>query len=293
MFQELADHIWFVGGKNNGRYPYANALFLDAEKKLLIDTGVGRSVNKKLIRQFGQPDIILYSHAHEDHIYDTDLFTATRYIHPNDRLMALSMEELFRQYGMNTPELHRILEGFLKSFHYHPLAEVSTFIDGEVFDLGAVQVRVLHCPGHSAGHCCFELPSDGLIFVADIDLTSFGPWYGALDSSIDEFKESIQKLLQKSPQTLISSHKGIIKDNIPELLERFLHKITERNERILSFLETPHNLEQIVPHALVHGKFYEPIEYYVAAERIMLEKHLTLLIAQKQLEFSDGQYQII
>ncbi|MHA1275665.1 MAG: MBL fold metallo-hydrolase [Candidatus Helarchaeota archaeon] len=293
MFQELTNHIWFIGGKNRGRYPYANALLINDEIKLLIDTGIGRSLNKKLIRQFGQPDIILYSHAHEDHLYDTDLFTAIRYIHDKDRLMALSQEELFRQYGMTTPKLHQILEGFLKSFHYHPLTEVKTFSDGQIFNLGTIQVTVLHCPGHSAGHCCFEISSEGLIFTADIDLTSFGPWYGALDSNIHEFIASIKKLLQKSPSILISSHKGIIENNFQDLLKRFLKKIDERNETILTFLETPHSLEEIVPQALVYGKFYEPIEYYIAAERIMLEKHLALLLTQNRLEFSNGKYRTI
>ncbi len=293
MFQEICDQIWFIEGKNHGRYPYSNSLFINDRKKMLIDTGIGRSIIKKLIRRFGQPDLILYSHGHEDHIYDTDLFTAARYIHGKDKSKALSKKELFRHYGMNTPELQKILDSFLKSFHYKPLAEVNTFLNDQIFDLGSIQVKILHTPGHSAGHCCFEIVDENLIFSSDIDLTSFGPWYGGIDSDILEFQNSIQLLIQKNPSILVSSHKGVIFDNIIDLLERFLNKIQDRNEKILIFLEQEKTLNEIIPHALVHGKFYEPLEYYLVAEKIMLQKHLALLIEQNKIECKDGKYKTL
>ena len=293
MFQEVLDKVWFIEGQNRGRYPYSNSLFINDRKKLLIDTGIGRSRIKKLLTQFGQPDIILYSHAHEDHIYDPTLFTGSRFIHEKDRLMALSKDELLRQYGMDSPELRTLLDAFLKPYHYQPLTDLNILVDAQVFDLGTIQVQILHSPGHSAGHCSFEISNEGFIFSSDIDLTSFGPWYGGLDSSILEFEQSMHTHMQKSPKILITSHKGIVLDDINEKLERFLQKIPERSERILRFLETEKTLEALVPHALVHGKLYDPIEYYLAAEKIMLQKHLALLLDQKKIEYHQGTYRAL
>lgn len=292
MFQEILDKVWFIPGNNEGRYPFSNSLFINDEKKLLIDTGVGRSVIKKLLQDFGQPDIIFYSHAHEDHIYEKSLFSTTaRFIHELDKPAAESKDELFRLYGLDTPELIEMLDTFLKTFHYKPLDNLQTFEDGQLFDLGTVQVKIIHTPGHSGGHCCFEIESDKFIYASDIDLTSYGPWYGALDSDIQSFERSIELLIQKAPQIIITSHKGLISDDIPGRLELYLSKIPERETNILNFLEKPKIFEEMVPQALVQGKFGEPLEYYLAAERIMLEKHLERLLDAQKIIYSDGHYQ--
>jgi glyoxylase-like metal-dependent hydrolase (beta-lactamase superfamily II) len=293
MFQEVLDKVWFIQGNNLGRYPYSNSLFINDKTKLLIDTGIGRSVIKKLLKQFGQPDIILYSHAHEDHIYNTSLFTAVRYIHERDKLVATSKDELYRVYGITTKALRTILDAFFKSLHYQALTAVNTFTHGQVFDLGTIQVKIIHAPGHSAGHSCFEVLNEDLIFSSDIDLTSFGPWYGALDASIQDFEQSIKALIKRSPKTLITSHKGIISNEITPKLQHFLNIISEREKKLLDFLQEGKSLEELVPHALIHGKFTEPIDYYMAAERIMLEKHLSILLATQKIEQKNGIFKRI
>ncbi|MHA1432095.1 MAG: MBL fold metallo-hydrolase [Candidatus Freyarchaeota archaeon] len=74
--------------------------------------------------------------------------------------------------------------------------------------LGDTKLQVLHTPGHSRGHCCFLLPEEKIVFLSDIDLTSFGPWYGALDSNVDDFIDSIEKLKRMSFEIAVTSHKG-------------------------------------------------------------------------------------
>jgi glyoxylase-like metal-dependent hydrolase (beta-lactamase superfamily II) len=135
---------------------------------------------------------------------------------------------------------------------------------------------VLYCPGHSAGHCCFEIPEEHLIFFSDIDLTSFGPWYGGLDSDIRAFEQSIKDLIAKSPKTVITSHKGIFTDEISEKLYKYLKTIKER-----------------VPHALIYGRIAEPKAFYLAAEQIMLQKHLAILLEENKIEYSHGKYKTL
>jgi glyoxylase-like metal-dependent hydrolase (beta-lactamase superfamily II) len=294
MFQEVHDKVWFIPGNNEGRYPFSNSIFINDRQKLLIDTGIGRSVINQLLKKFGQPDIICYSHAHEDHIYEKSLFsTTTRFIHELDKPAAESRDELYRLYGVDTPELSKMLDAFLKTFHYEPLDNLETFEHGQLFDLGTIQVKVIYAPGHSGGHCCFELPQEQLMYSSDIDLTSYGPWYGALDSDIQSFEQSIEALLQNAPKIIITSHKGLISDDIPERLELYLSKIPERETNILNFLEGPKTFNEMVPCALIQGKFGEPLEYYLAAERIMLQKHLERLLEAQKIIYSDGQYQTL
>lgn len=292
MFQKVANNVWFIEGLNSGRYPYSHSVFIDDTTKILIDTGIGRPIIKKLLKEFGQPDIILYSHGHEDHIFEKSLFsTTTRFIHELDKPMAESKAELYRLYNIKTSEYTAMFDAILKSFHYEPLDNLQVFKDGQIFNSGTVQVKVIHAPGHTSGHCCFEIPQEKIIFAGDIDLTAYGPSYGTLDADIQAFEQSLSKLLQKPPETIITSHKGLITDNIPNRLSRYLSIIQERDAKILNFLIQPNTLEAMVPFALVQGHFGDPAEYYMEAERIMLQKHLERLLTAHKITFSKGQYQ--
>jgi glyoxylase-like metal-dependent hydrolase (beta-lactamase superfamily II) len=50
--------------------------------------------------------------------------------------------------------------------------------DGEVLEAGGTRMRFVHLPGHTPGHSGIWFEEEDLLFVADIDLTSFGPFYG-------------------------------------------------------------------------------------------------------------------
>lgn len=296
MFQEIIDKVWFIPSKDYGKYPYSNSLFINDQKKLLIDTGFGKRGIKKLIKTFGEPDIILYSHAHKDHVPAENLFpTAKKYIHPNDKLMATSEEELYRIYGLSDKrEFLKLVATYYKSFHYRPLTSVETFNDKQIFNLGSIQVKVLYSPGHSAGHCCFEILDESLVFSSDIDLTSFGPWYGGLDCDINDFKNSIEAVIRKSPKTILTSHKGMFQnDAVRDKLSQYLYKFQEREEKILHSLEKEQTLEELTFHALIHGKFVEPKEFFITAERIMLEKHLVILLETNKLELYHGRFRTL
>ena len=51
-----------------------------------------------------------------------------------------------------------------------PIAEVSTFIEGEVLDVPG-QPEVIHTPGHRKGHCSFWLPESRILFAGDALIT--------------------------------------------------------------------------------------------------------------------------
>src|SRR5207244_11874187 len=90
---------------------------------------------------------------------------------------------------------HRVLPPFptrrssdLEDFHYMPKPDAVAFVDGETFDLGRVSVRVIHAPGHTRGHCCIAIEPDGVLYLGDIDLTSFGPYYGEIGRAQSELQ---------------------------------------------------------------------------------------------------------
>jgi glyoxylase-like metal-dependent hydrolase (beta-lactamase superfamily II) len=65
--------------------------------------------------------------------------------------------------------------------------------DGEAFAVGALEARVIHTPGHSAGSCCVFFPSEKVLFTGDtlfagsVGRTDLpGGDFDALDRSIRE-----------------------------------------------------------------------------------------------------------
>lgn len=164
-----------------------------------------------------------------------------------------------------------------------------------VFHLGSTHLQVLHTPGHSPGHCCFLIPEENLIFLSDIDLTSFGPWYGTLNSDLDSFIASIESLKGMWFETAVTSHKvEIFKGykNLHEKLTQYLNRIFQREEKLLNFLEIEHTLEEIVNQAIIYGKFHEPVATFKHMEKIMIQKHLDRLLVKGKVKKTGLRYKI-
>ena len=102
-------------------------------------------------------------------------------------------------------------EDLRTNFHIGDTPGATGFADGDVFDLGGVTVRVLHLPGHTRGHSAFVIEPDGVAFVGDVDLSSFGPYYGDHWSDLEDFVASIAKVRELDAAHYVTfHHKGIV-----------------------------------------------------------------------------------
>lgn len=277
---EIAENILFIEGENKGRYPCSNSILIDDEIKALIDTGMGTDLAMQIDKE-KKIDWIINSHGHEDHIACNHLFKNARIgSHKFDAPVIKSVRKLTELYP-SSPELTKESMGlFLEQFGLKDSSVSLEFEDEYVFDFGQLKLRVIHTPGHSRGHCCFSIPSEKMVFLSDIDLSSFGPWYGCLDCDIDQFTDSIKRVRGLKFKTAITSHKGIIrgKEIIEEELSRYLNRIFEREKKLLEFLNKERSMDEIVSKAIVYGRFPEPKAMFELFEKTMMEKHLERLI---------------
>lgn len=73
--------------------------------------------------------------------------------------------------------------------------------DGDSFDFAGRPVRVIGTPGHTAGHICYHLPEDKLLFAAD---TLFALGCGRLfERSAADMWHSLQKLAALPDETAV------------------------------------------------------------------------------------------
>jgi len=290
LLRQLTKYLTLAEGENKGKYPYANCLLIEGEQTAMIDSCPGRETIEAI--DPNKVDIIINTHFHIDHIGLNYLFEkATVYIH-HLAAQPLKSKKVFEEYtGFN---FFDHLEEFLAQVGYdralpvkQPIKELK---DSELIDLGGVTARTVHLPGHCPGHCGFLFEEEGILFSGDIDLTSFGPWYGNRTSSIDDFIASTKRIIELNPRILIPSHSAMLTEQIPQRLKEYLAVIEQRDFAILEALDQPKTLEELVEGRIIFKKRPEPQELYRIFERFMIAKHLERLRRQNAIGEEDGFY---
>jgi hypothetical protein len=62
------------------------------------------------------------------------------------------------------------------------------------------------------------------------------------------------------------------------MLEKYLNKIYERDQKILNLLSSGKSVEELIGQGIFYRKLIEPKEIYIHFERIMLNEHLNRLL---------------
>ena len=254
------ERLRVIEAPNSGKYPYSHSLLIG--KTCLIDTGAGEILKELKV------DWILNTHWHEDHIAMNWIGEKVM-AHYLDAEAIESYKEFEKRYGIG--EMAKLFVNF-------EFCKVNrTFDDGEQFEFEGIPIEVLHTPGHSAGHCCFVV-DEKVLFLGDIDLTSFGPWYGCLDCDLRDFVLSIKRLIKevdrRDVMLAVPSHGNPVygRENIVEKLKNYMEKIFERDRRINDALKAG---KDPVGKGIIYRRIPEPKEVFISFEKIMVEKHLT------------------
>jgi glyoxylase-like metal-dependent hydrolase (beta-lactamase superfamily II) len=216
-------------GERGGRYPDANSLLVEgANETLVIDPSLGMIRRGETLPRV---DRVFNSHCHEDHFAANYLFgDVPLHLHELDLPGIQSLDGLMAIYGLPEPIELAFRELVVDQFNFTPRADALALRHGDEFDLGGVRVRVLHTPGHTRGHCCFlidwpEGTTDRrLVFLGDIDLTSFGPYYGDAWSSLADFQRTLAYVREIEADWYVTSHHiGLLEGRDPylERLDRF------------------------------------------------------------------------
>lgn len=278
----IQNHIYFVEAPHKAGFPYCHCLLIDDDVKVLIDTSCGRRQAAELA--LSGIDVVLNSHFHEDHILHNNLFAdAQVWVHALDAPAVMDRKAFLDYYGFVDGEDRVIGQKFIDSIELQPSPVHHMLKDGEVLDFGQVQLRVIHTPGHTPGHCAFYQEKTGLLFAGDIDLSRFGPWYAHDCSSIEDFIASIRLCMGIQPQQVISSHKGVFDDDIQQRLQNYLDMIFIKEAYIFEALQEPHTEDELVKKQLYYGPQAAMNEFLYFFEKVAVRKHLERLLAQNRI----------
>jgi glyoxylase-like metal-dependent hydrolase (beta-lactamase superfamily II) len=277
-------------GQKSGKYPDGNQVVVCGSDTLVaFDTP---QISNHVGTALDDVELLILGHVHEDHMAGLHrLPKAQVQVHEADLDAARSWQGLSRHYGYPQPVLDELRRKIEIDFHYRPRPDAAGYADGQVWELGGVRVRAVHLPGHTAGHCVLLVEPQGIAFIGDFDLSSFGPYYGDATSNLGDFRRSLQRLAELPASVWITSHhKGVIDNRaqFAELLQAFAGRIDERESRLLQMLAAgPQSLAQLAEQRLLYPP--EASDLWVGcAEARAIGQHLDELVAAGRVA-TDGQ----
>ena len=283
-------------GARGGKYPHGNSLWVrGGRESVIIDPSLG------VVARGGTPppvDRVLFSHCHEDHIAGAHLYPDVPWhFHEADLPGIQSLDAFMGIYGFPPHIDAAFRPAVQQQFHFMARPDSLAYRDADIFDLGGVRVRVLHTPGHTRGHCCFLIDWDGsedrILYLGDIDLSSFGPYYGDAWSNLEDFERSLKRVREVEVRWYATFHHiGVLdtREQYLERLDRFAGVIPDREARLLSYLDETRSLDEIAEHRFIYRPG-DAVEFAEAVERRSMSMHLDRLVAAGHVtQGVDGRY---
>ena len=213
-------------------------LITGSEKALLIDTGLGIGNIKAVVDELYDGEVMVaHTHTHFDHIGGDWQFPA---INTPDNPIAIMRAE----NGLSHQEVkdnmaegsnsHPYPDGFdPASYRIRPANSYKTFRQGDIFDLGNIQLEVIETPGHSPDSVMFADHENKILFTGDTfypaTLYAHITHSDGSNSDFEPYRQTMHALAARfTGYTLITSHNEPYRPGIE------LQKVADAFDEIVS-----------------------------------------------------------
>jgi glyoxylase-like metal-dependent hydrolase (beta-lactamase superfamily II) len=273
-------------GEKNGKYPDGNQVVVrGTDTRVVFDSP---KVANHVGPAFDEADLCILGHVHEDHMCGLHRIPrAPVHVHEADVEAARSWPGLARHYGYPQPVLDEMEVKVVKEFSWLPRPDALAYRDGATWEVGGATIRALHMPGHTSGHSVLLIEPHGVAFIGDIDLSSFGPYYGDATSSLAQFRETLKRVVDVPASVWITSHhKGAVTDRAQFLaaLAAFAGKLDERSERLVAMLrDRPKTLAELATERLLYPPGHAEL-WVDDVEQRCIRQHLEELLDDGRIE---------
>jgi endoribonuclease LACTB2 len=286
---EIAPNIYYLPGENKSRFPYCACLYVKGKnRRVLIDAGMGPQ-NMAPVKKLGI-DLLVLTHCHIDHrLTRTEIPDVPVWCHEKEDVFLQDRDQFFTAMGLKRSGLDLAgLFDFAQGVFDIEIAHRLT--DGDRIDLGGVTLEIIHTPGHTPGHLAIFIPEHDLIFSGDIDLTTFGPFYGHDFADIDDFLSSIGKLKQANAKMVISGHAGPFNGNLAARFEKYEQVIFTRDRLLLENLIGPKSVDDLKGAHLFYKSYPDFPELIRWFELVHIEKHFMRLKTMGKVRQVDNKW---
>jgi len=289
--RRLGENVYFVPGEGNARWPACHGFLFRGKETVLIDAGMGEARIRDLDRN-KRIDILIISHSHPDHIRSSHLLSDRYIMLPKETPNVVTDLLLLGERFMGSAEV-----GARWSRLVHDVCAVrpvrepdARFGDGDILEMGGAELEAIHAPGHLNDHYCFLERKTGTLMTVDIDLTSFGPWYGNPESDIEAFESSVRKVMSIPSRRICSSHRRPIEGRAARLFEAYLAALARHKRMVLDLCDPPSSLDEMTAASPFYGNGFPDRVIQQTFERQIIAKNLALLVREGIVEESGGLY---
>ena len=283
-----------------GRYPSCHSVFIDDKIRTVVDPACDTDVWPKIQRE-NAIDVVINSHCHEDHFRNNYLFAEARlWVPEREAHFYQKMDHLIAAW-LDPEEMGTVRETesrrwLVEDMHFEERDPDRLLKDGDILNLGATQIKVLHMPGHSPGHLCFHFFNERILYTADMDLVPAGPYYGDNTSDLEDTISSLKRLEKIDVDYYLTAHGKVgIYEGDPQYIRDYLNVIFKREEKLVDFLqEGPKTIQEITSRGIIY-KNRGPIDSWdlSQSEKRMMLKHLEVLIKKGKVCYDDDRYFLI
>lgn len=174
----------------------------EATKQAVIfdapDHTVGRLLDEAAKRGYEVVGLWL-THGHFDHVADHALVTAR---FPNAKVLIHKLDE---------PKLQNPGAQFFQlPFTIPPRSADAYVTDDQRLQLGNLEVRVIHTPGHAPGHVMHYFPTENVLIGGDLIIGGSIGRTDLPDSNHADLEASIRRVMELPPQTQLLPGHGTI-----------------------------------------------------------------------------------
>lgn len=214
---KICSHVYQVGGaglshpedcciyyiESQGEGAIIDAGLLPSDQVLKNISGLGHDTNN--IRY------LIITHGHIDHI------GGASYLKDRLKAQVVAHQLDVEAVEKGTPQL---TASWFYGVDYQPLRVDLVLKDDQYLPLGDLKLLCLHTPGHTPGSICIcsDVEEKRVLFAQDVH----GPFNRQWGSDMDQWKESMQTLLDLKADILCEGHFGIFRP--ADEVENFIHR---------------------------------------------------------------------
>lgn len=284
--------IEFLWAKNSREFLFANSIYIQGEPSFLIDPSATFTYIESLALA-RKVDIVFNTHYHGDHRSLNHLFRDILFASNELDAPAIRDYQTYEEYADSdlTSFYTQWRKDFFRQYQITDVPVSLLYKGDQKIKTSSLEFELVHLPGHTPGHTGLYFSDHKILFLADVDLTPFGPWYANVVSNIDDFEKSMAKILTYDADYYVTSHGSRLYS--PEVFhkkfKRYQPMINERDQKIADLLkEGPKTLLELAHHGIIYrvGALRDPLKAYFQWQ--MLQKHLDRLTLQKKVHL-DGE----